>query len=271
MSFLPASIFIIIINMLELFTYPFALRALAASLLIAPPLALLGCFAIMKRVSFIGDGLAHASLAGIAIGILAGVQPLPVGIAWSIFIAILVHHIEKKRIIGADAILAVLFSMSLAIGVIAMQFTPGFQPELISFLFGSILSIQASDLLLAGILSPIIFAWILHSKRELTLAALSEDIAETSGIRTQQLSLFFYIFSAIIIVLAVKVLGVILAAGLLIIPAASSRNISASLKDYFLYSILFALLSIIVGIFLSMFVSLRNLKQEQFLGQSISP
>lgn len=246
------------ISMLELLAFPFVQRALVAGLILAPLLAICGVIVSMRRIAFLGDGIAHASLAGIALGILTGFAPLPVAILYSLGVALLVFLIEKSQKLATDTILAVLFSSSLALGVILMHFTPGFQPELLSFLFGSILSISSGDILTILALSIPSIIWLAAKMPKLYLSSIDADIAKTEGIKTESLKLTFYLVSAAAIVLSVKMLGVILSAGLLIIPVAASKLISVSLKEHVSLAILLSITSIIGGILISLALDLPS-------------
>lgn len=244
--------------MLELLSLPFVQRALVAGLLLAPLLAICGVIVSMRRIAFLGDGIAHASLAGIALGILTGFAPLWTAIIYSLAIAGLIFLIEKSQKLATDTILAVLFSSSLALGVILMHFTPGFQPELLSFLFGSILSISRSDIITILALAIPSTIWLSTKLPQLYLSSIDADIAKTEGIKTEALKLTFYLVSAAAIVLSVKMLGVILAAGLLIIPVATSKLASHSLKQHVTLAIILSLISVLGGILLSLALNLPS-------------
>lgn len=226
--------------------------------MLAPLLALSGNIVTLKKISFLGDGIAHASLAGIAIAILLEVQTLPIAIIWATFIAISIFLIEKSKKLSTDTILAVLFSTSLALGVILMHFTPGFQPELISFLFGSILSITSLDLLIIAPLALISLIFFIKNYKPLIQIAFEEDLAKVNNVKTERLTLLFYIITAWIVVMAVKVLGIILAAGLLVIPSATSKILSNSLKSHTINSLILSLITVTLGLILSYYLDLPS-------------
>mgnify|MGYP002682706356 FL=1 len=132
--------------MFEFLDYPFMLRAFFAGTAVAIILGWLGTFVVTRKISFIGDGLAHASLAGIALAILAGFAPLPTALIIAVLIAIIIYFLEKKANISGDMAIAIMFTTGLAIGIILLHYYQGYQPELISYLFGNILSISVYDL-----------------------------------------------------------------------------------------------------------------------------
>ncbi|MFH1632008.1 MAG: metal ABC transporter permease, partial [bacterium] len=132
----------------ELLTYPFMQRALIAGAILGVLLASLGVLATLRKMAFFGEGVAHASLAGIAIAVLAGFTPLPFAIAWAVLIAVIIYTLERATKLPSDTLIGILFTASMALGVILIGQTQGYQPELLSFLFGSILTIKSIDLII---------------------------------------------------------------------------------------------------------------------------
>lgn len=235
----------------EMLSFPFMQRALIAGAILGVLLASLGVIATLRKMAFFGEGVAHASLAGIAIAIFAGLAPLPIAIAWAVLIGILIFGLERSTKLPSDTLIGILFTASMAIGVIIMSYTAGYQPELISFLFGSILTITSLDLLVIGIVSVIILTWFFLSLRELTYLSLSEENATVSGIPVVRQTLLFYIALAVATVLGVKILGIILVSALIVLPPAVSRIGSTSFRSYFVSSIIISEFTIIVGLTLS--------------------
>ena len=166
-------------------SYPFMQRAFLAGLMLGLLLASLGVLATLRKMAFFGEGVAHASLAGIALAIFAGVAPLPVAIAWAVLIAIVIFWLERATRLSSDTLIGILFTASMALGVIIMSQTTGYQPELISFLFGSILAIRPEDLWIIGIFTVIILTWFGLSLKQLTYTSFNEDAATIAGIKTK--------------------------------------------------------------------------------------
>lgn len=243
---------------LEIFSYPFMQRALIAGLILGLLLSSLGIIATLRKMSFFGEGIAHASLAGIAIAILTGFSPLPIAIIWAIVVALFIYLLERSTKLHSDTVIGILFTASMALGVVLMSQTTGYQPELISFLFGSILAINTVDLIIIAILSAIILTWFYPSLSQLTYLSLSEDSATVSGIRTKIQTIIFYVALAIATVLGVKILGIILVSALLILPVASSRLIAKSFSSYVLWSIVICEASVVIGLYLSFIKNLPS-------------
>lgn len=238
-------------NILELLTFPFLQRALLAGLILGLLLACLGVFVTLRKMAFFGDGIAHASLAGIAIAILTGFTPMPVALVWSLFVAVFIFFLERKIKLSTDSLIGILFTASMALGVILMRFTPGYQPDLVSYLFGSILSIQTFDLWLTAGITTVILIWLCFYFKALTFLSLSEESAAVAGVKVSLHLLLLYISLALATVLSVKMLGIVLVSALLIIPPAISRILARNFKQYFILSIIVAEISILVGLFLS--------------------
>ncbi|MBU1126279.1 MAG: metal ABC transporter permease [Patescibacteria group bacterium] len=236
---------------LEILSFPFMQRALLAGAILGVLLASLGVIATLRKMAFFGEGVAHASLAGIAIAILVGFAPLPFAIIWAVIIAILIFVLERYTKLPSDSLIGILFTASMAIGVIAMSFTQGYQPELLSFLFGSILTITFTDILVIALISSAILVWLARSMRDLTFLSLNEESAAVQGVAVTAQTLMFYIALAVTTVLGVKILGIILVSALLVLPPATSRMLSSSFKSYMIFSIVISEFVIIFGLILS--------------------
>ena len=233
-------------------------RALVAGVLLGVLLACLGIFVTLRRMAFFGEGIAHASLAGIAIAILTGFSPLPVAIVWAIILALLIFTLEQKTKLPIDTVIGIFFTSAMALGVVLMNFTSGYQPELLSFLFGSILSVSISDLWTIAISTIIILTWLISSRRQLTFLSLSEEQAIVSGVPVRLQTAILYVALSIATVLGVKILGIILVSALLIIPPAISRLHAKSFRSHMILAVLVSEITIIFGLALSFFYDLPS-------------
>jgi len=222
-----------------------------AGIFLAVLLGFLGVFAVLKKMSFFGDGIAHASLAGIAIGLIASWNPLWTAIIYAVVIAILIYFLEKRTKLSVDAIIGILFTASLAIGVILISTQKGYQPELISFLFGNILSVSLYELIVMIVFSVFIVLFLAIFYKKLSLIAFDKEGAYLAGINVGLFEILFNIFLAIAIVLGVKILGIILVSALLIIPASIGKIISKSFRGLVFWSIIVGEVTVILGLILS--------------------
>lgn len=240
--------------LLELFSYPFMQRALLAGLVLGLLIPAIGVIASLRKMTFFGEGVAHASLAGVAIAILAGLAPLPAAIIWSLLFATFIFVLERSTRLPTDTLIGILFTASMALGVIIIQALPGYQPELLSYLFGSILTIKTSDLLIISLTALPILIWLWRFLPSLTYTALSEECAAVSGINTKLQSYLFYLALAVTAVLGVKILGIILVPALLVLPTATSRLLTRNFRQYVILSIILGEFFIFLGLVFSFFL-----------------
>ncbi len=208
---------------------------------------LVGVFVLTRRMSLAGDALSHIALPGIGLALMLKLDPLLGGGMALVLGALLVWSIEKRTNIPTETIIGVIFSTSLALGSLLINSGE----ELLDALFGDISKLTLSESV-AGIIISIILAFIIFKlKDRFTLSFISEDIAKTSGLNVSAINLGFLIIFVLSIILGLKFLGVLLMGSLIIIPAASSRNIAKSFNSDLLISSLLSLLSVFVGLFIS--------------------
>lgn len=245
-------------HVLEVFGYPFMQRAFISGGLLALILAALGIFVTLRKMAFFGDGIAHASLAGIAIALLAGLAPLPIALLWALLVAMLIYWLERHTRLPSDTLIGIFFTASMALGVVLMSLTRGFQPELITFLFGSILSIGTFDLAVISVMSLVIAVWLIVSFRQLVYMSLSEESAKVAGVRTELQKGLLYAALAFATVLGVKILGIILVSALLVIPPATSRLLARDFRGYLFGSLVLSELFVSLGLILSFLYDLPS-------------
>lgn len=226
-------------------------RALIAGVILAAVLSLLGVYVLLKRMSFFADGIAHASLAGIAVGIVFSWQPLLTALLLSAAFALIIYVIERRFELASDTAIGILFTSGMALGILLISLTPGYQPELISFLFGNILAIKSSELWLIGLMSAGIAGFVIVYFKQLTLLALDEELAYVSGVKVHILQPIFYVLLALAVVLGIKILGIILVSALLILPTASARVLAPSFKAFVVLAIFLAEIIVVCGLVLS--------------------
>lgn len=237
--------------MIEILQFPFMQRALLAGVLLALLLAVIGIFVMLKKMAFFGDGIAHASLAGIAIALLSGMSPLLTAIAFSILIAIIIYFLEKKTNLSSDTIIGIFFTASMSLGVIIMSYQDGYQPELVSFLFGNILAIKSIELLYIAGFTVVLIGFYLIFFRKITLVTFDREMAYISGVNATAIELIMYISLAVAVVLGVKILGIVLVSALLIIPPSIAKITAHSFRGLFVASIIISEAITVLGIFLS--------------------
>lgn len=236
---------------LELLSYSFMQRALIAGIFLSVLLGVLGVFATARRMAFFGDGMAHSALLGIAIATILGLAPLPLALIIAVLAALIIAHLERSTKLPSDTLIGIIFTAAMAGGIVLMSLQRGYQPELVSYLFGSILSLTNNDVWLIGGFTIAILAWIQYIRKPLTLMSLSEESAIVFGVPVNLYTTLFYCALAVAVILASKMLGVILVSALLIIPAATSRLLTKSLKSHITVSTTLSVITVVLGLFLS--------------------
>ena len=230
----------------------FFIRALIAGIGVALVTGPLGCFVIWRRLSYFGDTLAHSALLGVTIA-----YTLEFNIAFSVFIissliALILIQLQKKTNLPGDALLGLLAHSSLAIGLVVVGFLTFIRFDIMGLLFGDILSVTTDDLLIIWIGGPLILLVLKFIWKSLFASTVNYELAEAEGLNPDFAKAIFTILMAAIIAISIKMVGLLLITGMLIIPAAMARNLSDSPKKMVIFSVVGGLLSVIIGLFTSL-------------------
>lgn len=235
--------------------YPFMQRAIIGGILAASVCSAIGVFLVLRRMSLIGDGLAHLSFGGIAAGLFFKIYPLFSALVVSVLAALGIHKLRKMKIYG-DSSIAIFFSFGLAVGVILIGLSGGMAINIMSFLFGSILAISDADLLLIFALALITAAAIGMFYKELVYVTFDEECARVSGIHVDRLELALLILTALAVVLSIQIVGILLVSSFIAIPAATALPISRSFKQALALSVALSVFSVVFGLSLSYYFNL---------------
>ena len=244
--------------MVEMFQYDFMQRAFIAGIFIATLASLSGTFVVLRRYSLISETLAHSALVGVAVGLVAGYNPLWMAVVIAILSAWLIEYLRSSFALYSDAVLAILLSGSLALAVIIVSLGGAFNNSLFSYLFGSILSVSDSDVLTIIVFGSISLLFLLLFSKELYFIAYDEEVAKTSGVKVQFLNFLLVTVVAIIIALSIRVVGSLLISALMVIPTVAALQYRVGFKNTMLISLFFALFSVIFGMTLSYYFSLPS-------------
>ncbi len=236
----------------------FMQRAFLAGMMLAPLLATLGSFMTLRKMSFFADGIAHASLLGIALALICGATPFLGAIIVGVVFGLVVFFLERYARLASDAVVGVIFTAGMALGIILISLQPGYQPDLISFLFGNILSITWANIWTIFGVSVTILLTIFVFFRHFILIALNDDMAWTSGVNTKRLDALFYIMLSLTVVLGVKLLGVVLVSALLIIPSITAKIVAHSFYTYVSFASMCAFVAFVVGLIGSYYLDLPS-------------
>ncbi len=244
--------------MFEMFEYDFMQRAFLAGVLIATLASISGTFIVLKRYSMMSETLAHSALVGVAVGLVAGFNPLWMAVVVAVLSAWMIEYLRSTFALYSDAILSILLSGSLAVAIIIVSLGGAFNNSLFSYLFGSILSVSQADILtIVGFGSVALLLLLLFSK-ELYFIAYDEEVAKTSGIKVTLLNYLLVSVVAIIIALSIRVVGSLLIGALMVIPTVAALQFRVGFLKTVLISLFIALGSVIVGMTLSYYYSLPS-------------
>lgn len=238
-------------TILELLSFPFLQRAFLVGSLIAISSSFLGIFLILRKYSMIGDGLAHVSFATVALALLLNTSPLIVSIVIVTFASLLILKLSEENKIGGDAAIALVSSTSVALGVFISSLASGFNVDLFSYLFGSILIISKVDVVLSIILSLIVVALVLYFYHDLFSVTYDSDFAKVSGINTQRINQILAVLTSITIVLGIRVVGTLLISSFIIFPTVIALKLQMGFKRTIALAVLISLITVIGGILTS--------------------
>jgi zinc transport system permease protein len=205
----------------------FLLRALAAGVLLALVAGPLGCFIVWRRMAYFGDTLSHSALLGIALGLLFDLNMQLTVVIACCLIALLLVTMETRQSLATDTLLGILAHSALAVGLVLLSFTP-VQIDLQAYLFGDLLTVTAKELLWLLLGSGAALAVLLWRWNALLSFTLQPELAQVEGLNVAQLRVLLMLVIAIVVAVAMKIVGVLLITSLLIIPAATARLFATS-------------------------------------------
>ncbi len=242
--------------MLDLFQYTFIVRGLEAGVIISLTAPVIGVFLVLRRYSLIADTLSHVSLAGVAIGLLLQTNPLITALFAAVASSVAIERLRISRKVYGESALAIFLSGSLALAVILISLAHGFNADLFSYLFGSIITVRQSDIYIIGAVGVVVIITLLAFYKELVAVSFDEEIASVSGIHTHLVNIILIIATALTVALSIPIVGVLLIAALIVIPVVTALQYKASFKQTIIISEAISLFSVIVGIFTSYYLDL---------------
>ncbi|HLP59952.1 MAG TPA: metal ABC transporter permease [Candidatus Deferrimicrobium sp.] len=237
--------------MLALFHYQFFINALLGAVLSSITCGFIGAYIVSRRIVFISGGISHASFGGVGIAYYLGIPPLLGAAVFSMLSAIGIEALSHKSELREDSLIGMMWSFGMAVGIIFIFITPGYAANLMSYLFGSILTISYWEIFLMSALALLILLFFTLLYKEILFVAFDEDYARTQGIPTKIINLVLISLVALTIVINIRVVGIILVISLLTIPQATANLITKNFKLIIIYSAGFAFLASFFGLFLS--------------------
>lgn len=241
---------------MAIFEYEFMRRAFAVGLLLAVIIPCIGVIVVLKRLSMIGDALSHASLAGVAAGLIAGINPVAGAVATSIVAALGIEAIRKRIPRYGELSIAIVMTAGIGLAGVLSGFVDS-ASSFTSFLFGSIVAISGFEMALVAGISCAVLATFVLLYRELFFVALDERGARLAGVPVAAVNFLFTILTAVTVSVASRTVGALIVSGMMVVPVACAMQVARSYRQTVLWSILWAVVFMVAGLFLSYYARLR--------------
>ena len=240
---------------LEMLRWDFMKNALLAILLMAPLFGLLSTMIVTGKMSFFSDALGHSAFTGIAIGAICGITaPIWAAVIFSIFFALLFSFVRSRSNQAADTLIGVFSSTAVALGIFAATMGGGSFTKYNKYLIGDILSISPAEIGLLALTLAAVAVFLLLCSNRLTLTSIHPQLASSRGISVAASQTVFTVAIAVVVTLSISSVGLLILNSLLVLPGASARNVAKNLKQYHLFSVLFALGAGLAGLTVSYYL-----------------
>ncbi len=242
--------------MLEILQYGFMQRAFLAGVMIATVAPIIGVFLVLRHLSLIADTLSHVALAGVAVGLLLGVDPLGGALAIALLGAIGIERLRVSGRLFGEAALAIFLSGGLAVAVVLMSLGRGFNVDLFSYLFGAITTVAPRDLAVILILSVVVLGTVTLFYKELFAITFYEEGARVQGLPVDSLGLLLTVLVAVTVVVAMRIVGILLTSALIVIPAVTAFRVARSFRNTLWIAVASALVAVLVGMTASFYLNI---------------
>lgn len=236
---------------MDILHYGFMQNALIAGILAAIACGIIGTLVVVNRIVFISGGIAHTAYGGIGLAFFLGISPLLGAGAFAVASAVIMALITKKAKYRADTVIGAMWAFGMAVGIILLDLTPGYNVDLMSYLFGSILTVPGTDLVYMAVLDGVIVLYIIGWYSKIQAVSFDGEFAASMGVRSDLIYMSMLVMSALAVVLLIRVVGLILIISMLTIPPYMAERRSASLKGMMIYSTVYSLLFTLAGLFMS--------------------
>ncbi|MFD0886196.1 metal ABC transporter permease [Streptosporangium algeriense] len=245
--------------MMDLLQFGFMQRALIAALLVGLAAPAIGTFIVQRRLALLGDGIGHVALTGVALGFLTGTAPVLTAVVVSVLGAVAIELVRERGRTGGDVALALLFYGGIAGGVLLISLAPGgSNSNLLYYLFGSISSVSVEDVWVIALLAVAVLGVVALFGRELYVLCQDEEVAKASGLPVRFLSLLIAVTAALTVVIAMRVVGLLLVSALMVVPVATSQQLTRGFRSTMLLSMAFGMISTVSGLTSSFYVKVPS-------------
>ncbi len=241
--------------MFDLFQYSFIIRGFEAGIIVALIAPIIGIFLVLRRYSLIADTLSHVSLAGVAIGLLLRLNPLVTAIITSVASSVAIERLRLSKKVYGESALAIFLSGSLAVAIVLISLSHGFNVDIFNYLFGSILTVKQSDVWLIAVLGVAVLLAVVSCYKELVYITFDEESAQVSGVPTKALNLLLIALAALTVSVAIPIVGVLLIAALIVIPVVAALQLKQSFRRTIIIAECISVFSVIVGIIASFYLN----------------
>ena len=245
-------------DFLQLFKYGFIQQAFLAALLMSITCGIIGTYIVSRRMVFISGGITHASFGGVGIGYFFGFPPLAGAALFAVLAALTTENLTRKKVLRNDSIIAIMWSLGMALGIIFVYLTPGYAPNLMSFLFGSIITVTKTDLWLMFALAVTVSIFFTLLFKPILYVAFDEQFARTRGIPVMLLNYLLIILVALTIVLSIRVAGIILVLSVLTIPQNIANLFTNRFSQIMIGSIILGLIASVFGLVISYYLDIPS-------------
>jgi len=241
-----------------IFQYEFMRNAIIAAVLVNIACGIVGTYVVIKKIVFISGGISHAAFGGIGLGYLLGINPIVAAIPFSLLSAITIGLISKRSKLSEDAAIGIIWAVGMASGILFINLTPGYAPDLFSYLFGNILTIPVSDLYIMLVMDFIIILIVVLFFKEFYAASFDEEFSTVIGIPNRILYLVLLCMVALSVVVLIRIVGIILVIALLTIPSSICRQFTYNMKKLIISSIVTGIILTITGLWISYLLDLAS-------------
>jgi zinc transport system permease protein len=218
----------------------------------------IGTFLVAKRYSLMADTLAHVSLAGVALGLYLGIYPLFTSIIVAVVAAVVIDRLRAARHVSGETALAMFLSGGLAIAIVLISLAKGFNVDLFSYLFGSITTVKAEDLVVMGVLGTVVLTILTLFYKHFLYLSFDEEAAMVSGVPVARLNTVLMVLTALIVSLAMRVVGVLLIGALMVIPVVTAMQLRKSFQQTIFWAIGFSVFAVVAGLFASYYLNVAS-------------
>jgi len=246
------------LEIFDLLQYAFIQRAIIATLLTSIACGVIGVYVVTKKIVFIAGGISHACFGGLGLSFYLGLNPLIGLLPFSVLSAAALGFLSKKTRVSEDTAIGILWSLGVAVGVILIYLTPGYAPDLMTYLFGNILTVPASDIWLMVGIDILILAVVILFYKEFLSMCFDEEFTKVVGVSADKIYLLLLCLLALTTVAMIKVVGIILIIAMLSIPASISRKFSHNMKTMMVYSSVIGAVLSLAGLLLSYYFDLPS-------------